>query len=228
MHPATEKCSATSKRSGQPCQRLVKGGGPCPMHGGRAPQVAARREQRILLAEARAKTLPAAIEPQEEPTADELLISLLTDVRSTLHQIKLSIADNPSPMLLALLGDWLDRADRISRSVIITGVQERVNQRKVAISEEQARLMATTIFVAVTSFDLTARQQVNVVQAVLNAVEGRANLPVLDPGALAQWLARTRAEADKEPDLDYHDLAAELASLTPLGPDHATSGEGRP
>jgi hypothetical protein len=144
LHPATEKCNATSKRSGRQCQRLVIGGGPCPMHGGNAPQVKARREQRILLAEAKAKALPAVIEPQEEPTADELLISLLTDVRSTLLQIKASLADNPSPTWLVLLGDGLDRADRISRSVIITGAQERVEQRKVAVCEEQSWVMATS------------------------------------------------------------------------------------
>jgi hypothetical protein len=166
------------------------------MHGGNAPQVKARREQRILLAEARAKNLPAVIEPQEEPTADELLISLLTDVRTTLRLIKASLAENPSPTLLVLLGDWLDRADRISRSVIITGAQERVEQRRITVSEEQAGVMATAIFVAATSHNLTARQQVEVVQTVLNAVQGRADLPVLAPGSLARWLEKTRAAAD--------------------------------
>ena len=109
MHPLTEKCSATSKRSGKPCQRLVIGGGPCTMHGGSAKQVKARREQRILLYEAQIRALPAVVEPEVEPTADEVLISLLGDVRHTLRQLKAEIAMNPSPTLLVLLGDWLDR-----------------------------------------------------------------------------------------------------------------------
>jgi hypothetical protein len=202
--------------------------GVCAVHGGSSARVKARREQRILLAEAGAKTLPAVIEPLEEPTADQLLISLLSDVKSTLQQIKLSIADSPSPTLLVLLGDWLDRADRISRSVIMTGAEERAEQRKVAISEELARQIATMMFVAVTSFDLTARQQVNVVQAVLDAIEGRADLPILEPGALAQWLAKTRAEAEAA-EQDDRGLDPELASLTPQGPTtpHARPRGGR-
>jgi hypothetical protein len=196
--------------------------GVCAVHGGSSARVKARREQRILCAEAGAKTLPAVIEPREEPTADQLLISLLSDVRSTLQQIKPSIAESPSPTLLILLGDWLDRADRILRSVIITGAEERAEQRKVAISEELARQIATMMFVAVTSFDLTAQQQVNVVQAVLDTIErGYDDLPVLATGALAQWLAKTRAEAESA-EQDDRGLDPELASLTPLGPDHAT------
>jgi hypothetical protein len=197
------------------------------MHGGAAPQVKARREQRILLAEARAKSLPVVVEPVEEPTADELLISLLTDVRTTLGQIKATLAENPSPTLLVVLGDWLDRADRISRSVIITGAQERVEQRKVAVSEEQVRVMATSMFLAVTSFDLTARQQVNVVETLLDTIQRRDELPVLAPGSLARWLEKARAEAEAA-EQDDRDLNAELASLTSVGPDHATPGGGSP
>jgi hypothetical protein len=48
----------------------------------------------------------------------------------------------------------------------------------------------TSLFVAVTSFDLTARQQVDVVETMLDALKRRDELPVLAPGALARWLEK--------------------------------------
>lgn len=53
MEPTPEvwepkKCSATSKQSGKRCGRwAIPGGTVCPMHGGKAPQVAAKAEQRL-------------------------------------------------------------------------------------------------------------------------------------------------------------------------------------
>jgi hypothetical protein len=84
---------------------------------GRAPQVNPRREQRILLYEAEQKAAPPVPE-LPEPTADETLVAVLRDVRTTLQHLRVEMAVNASPTLLALLGEWLDRADRISRSVI--------------------------------------------------------------------------------------------------------------
>lgn len=52
-HPLSERCTATSKRTGLRCQLTVIGGGTCFMHGGKAPQVAAKREARIVEWEAR-------------------------------------------------------------------------------------------------------------------------------------------------------------------------------
>lgn len=46
--PESRKCSAKSGRSGKPCQKYaIKGGFVCTVHGGRAPQVKAKAEQRI-------------------------------------------------------------------------------------------------------------------------------------------------------------------------------------
>ena len=38
-HPLSQQCPCKSKRSGKQCKRLVVGGSPCPMHGGKAPRV---------------------------------------------------------------------------------------------------------------------------------------------------------------------------------------------
>jgi hypothetical protein len=200
-HPLSQQCPCKSKRSGKQCKRLVVGGGPCAMHGGKAPRVNARREQRILLYEAEQKAAPPPEPELPEPTADETLVAVLRDVRTTLQHLRVEMAVNASPTLLALLGDWLDRADRISRSVIITRAEERIAQRKVAVTQEQVDTLATAMHVGVTASDLSARQRLEVMEAVLEAI-GRARaggLPLVSGEEIQRWLARTRAEAAVEP-----------------------------
>lgn len=47
------RCTATSKRTGQPCRRwAVPGAAVCTTHGGKAPQVVAAAQRRIMAAEA--------------------------------------------------------------------------------------------------------------------------------------------------------------------------------
>jgi hypothetical protein len=196
-HPLGEQCSATSKATGKRCQRRVIGGGPCHVHGGSARQVKARREQRIVLFEAQQKAAPPIVEPELEPTADETLIAVLKDVRTTLQHLRVEMAVNASPTLLVLLGDWLDRADRISRSVIITRAEERVEQRKVAVTAEQASKLATAMHLGVTASDLSARQRVEVVETVLEAIR-REDLPLTDADTMRHWLVRMRREAAAE------------------------------
>jgi hypothetical protein len=199
-HPLGEQCSATSKRSGKRCQRRVIGGGPCIMHGGKARQVKARREQRVLLYEAQAKAAPPVVEPEPEPTADETLIAVLADVRRILRQLRAELDSNPSPQLFILLGDWLDRCDRISRSVIVTNAEARVEQRKAAVTQVQADTLATAMHLGVTASDLSARQRVEVVEAVLGAVQraSAGELPLIDAETMRNWLVRMRREAAAE------------------------------
>jgi hypothetical protein len=200
LHPLTAKCTAMSKRSGKPCQRWVKGGGPCAMHGGKARQVNARREQRVLLYEAEQKAAPPPEPELPEPTADETLVAVLRDVRTTLQHLRVEMAVNASPTLLALLGDWLDRADRISRSVIITRAEERIAQREVRVTREQVDTLATAMHVGVTASDLSARQRLEVMEAVLEAIGccRAGELPLVSGEEIQRWLARTRAEAAAE------------------------------
>jgi hypothetical protein len=167
------------------------------MHGGKAPQVNARREQRILLYETEHKAAPPPEPELPEPTADETLVAVLKDVRTTLQHLRVEMAVNASPALLALLGDWLDRADRISRSVIITRAEERIAQRKVRVTQEQVDTLATAMHVGVTASDLSARQRLEVMEAVLEAI-GRCRaggLPLVSGEEIQRWLLRTRAEA---------------------------------
>lgn len=52
----SEQCTAKAKSTGERCRRLVVGGGVCPKHGGAAPQVKAKRLERVALAERFAAT----------------------------------------------------------------------------------------------------------------------------------------------------------------------------
>jgi hypothetical protein len=70
------------------------------MHGGRARQVKAARDARIVLWEAEQRALPQPELP--EPTADETLVAVLRDVRTTLQHLRVEMAVNASPTLLAL------------------------------------------------------------------------------------------------------------------------------
>jgi hypothetical protein len=46
----SQRCTAHSSRSGQPCKRYaIEGGTVCPTHGGKAPQVKAKAAERIAL-----------------------------------------------------------------------------------------------------------------------------------------------------------------------------------
>jgi hypothetical protein len=46
----------------------------------------------VLLWEASQKALPAVVEGEPEPSADEILVSLLRDVKRTLEQLKAELA----------------------------------------------------------------------------------------------------------------------------------------
>jgi hypothetical protein len=212
VHPATERCSAKSKRSGEPCKRWVKGGGVCAIHGGRAPQVAARREQRILLAEARAKAAPAVAEQVVPASAEEILISLLTDVRETLVKLKAEMATNPSPHWLVLLGDWLDRADRISRTVLVTNAQQRLEARQQQLALTHSEQLLTLIFIAITEADLTASQRVAVLDALFEAMAD-PDFTVVPPSDIEAWMTRTRSAARAEAAVPAVDDHAVLAAL---------------
>jgi len=173
------------------------------MHGGRAKQVDARRLQRVALYEAQQKAAP--VEPElSEMSADETLIAVLRDVRTTLQHLRVEMAVNASPTLLSLLGEWLDRADRISRSVIITRAEERVAAQRVRVTEEQVDTLATAMHAGVTASDLSARQRVEVLEAVLEAFAAcrAGGLPLVSGEEIQRWLARTRAEAAVDPVLE--------------------------
>lgn len=133
---AGEQCTATAKGTGRRCARIVIGGGVCVMHGGNAPQVKAAREARIVAAE-------AALEaPRSAADAADVLTSAMNDSHSLLQRLKSNIADGRVTVAdLTALGDWVDRAARISKLVVDAGIEER----RTRVSEAQGQLLVVAI-----------------------------------------------------------------------------------
>jgi hypothetical protein len=208
-HPLSERCTARSKRTGLQCQQWVIGGGPCRAHGGNAPQVKAKREQRIVLAEARAEMeLRQRDEPaggRDDRSAEVVLLDLLKDAEATLQHLKANFAAEQasgaiSPAIMILIGDWFDRVMRISKTVLDGNVEERLEQRRAALARSDADLITAIVFMAVTSADLSASQRVAVMDGLVDAVQ-QANagaVPPMPAGALQRWVAKARADAARE------------------------------
>jgi hypothetical protein len=72
QHQLNQQCSATAKSTGKQCERRVVGAPVCWVHGLNAPQVRAKQQQRIALAEAQA-AVPATVVVQREP--EEILLT---------------------------------------------------------------------------------------------------------------------------------------------------------
>jgi hypothetical protein len=158
-HPAGEQCSAKSKATGRRCERRVIGGGPCHVHGGAAKQVKAKREQRIVVAEARAA---AAAEPvvlqRREP--EELLIDLLDDVNRILQQIKSELHGNVvSPALLQAAGEWFDRTARVAKTVIDGDLSQRLHARMGWLAADRAATCWALLAAIVAESPLSAQQR---------------------------------------------------------------------
>ena len=65
-----ERCSATSKQTGEPCRAwAIEGGKVCISHGGRAKQVQAKAAERLLTARIRGELAKVEIEPITDPAA---------------------------------------------------------------------------------------------------------------------------------------------------------------
>jgi hypothetical protein len=127
-----EQCTAKAKGTQQRCQRLVMGGGVCIVHGGRAPQVNAAREARVVAALAQ---MSSGVTEARDP--GEALVSAAVDADAIVQRLKSSMdaGEEFRPGELRALGDWLDRVARISKTVI----DARVDERKVRVTELQHR-----------------------------------------------------------------------------------------
>jgi hypothetical protein len=81
----SSQCTARSKRSGVQCKRLVLGGGVCAMHGGKAPQVAAKRLERIAWMRA---GQAAGLEQRPDVTPEEALLEELHRTVGRVRQLE--------------------------------------------------------------------------------------------------------------------------------------------
>ena len=103
---------------------MVKGGGVCHMHGGKAPQVARKRAERVALAEA------MAAGDRRDPAL--ILLDCLHAADTVMRQA-LASPGSATPGELAVVVDHLDRASKFARSVL----DLRLAERRVQITERQ-------------------------------------------------------------------------------------------
>lgn len=156
------RCTATSKRSGVNCRRYAMvGTNVCARHGGIAPQVRAKAEERVTLAE-RLKTAP--MRQTWEVLADTAHIAdvLLQDARVSIEQ------GTFTPASLETLVSALERAHRLSTSNHHAGLAER----KARFAEAQAGQMHQVFTRVLAGLGLTPEQKALVPQLLKREIEG--------------------------------------------------------
>lgn len=173
-HPLSQQCTATSKRSGERCRRPVIASPVCIMHGGKAPQTAARRAARLVAFEAQQRAVPLERDPA---TA---LLAACHDADSILAQLKAQAAgeERLTAATLTAMGDWLDRVTRIAKVVL----DARVDARLVQIEEARANLVVGAVLAGLDAIGVEPdRQQVavRVLLAELRRVAGEPGRPAL-------------------------------------------------
>ena len=150
-------------RDGSQCKRYaVIGATVCWRHGAGAPQVRAKAEERITLAEALAREDPRHPWDVMEDTlhiADVLM-------RQVLQEVKAKGA--VSPQLLDKLISAIERANRLSKTVLDAGVAER----RTRLAEGQAQQIHAFVSRVLSGLDLTPAQQALVPHLIKREVEG--------------------------------------------------------
>jgi hypothetical protein len=160
QHQLNQQCSATAKSTGKQCERRVVGAPVCWVHGLNAPQVRAKQQQRIALAEAQA-AVPATVVVQREP--EEILLTALRDVDAVLQQIKAELRGGVvNPILLQLAGDWLDRLGRLGKVVVDGEIAEKLERRVGWIAQDRAAQLTALLAAIVRTAPLSAEQRLAV------------------------------------------------------------------
>lgn len=150
--PMDRRCTAASKRTGERCKRhAIRGGTVCSMHGGKAPAVRAKANQRLaaqlLEADARAALAFEALVPIEDPVLE--LAGLAAEVKATMRAIGARVnalrevsyqsltGTEQLKSELMLLGDYQDRLARM-----LTGLGRfDLDERRQKLDEAQAAVI---------------------------------------------------------------------------------------
>lgn len=171
LHPLNQQCEAKAKATGRRCERRVVGGTVCYVHGGNAKQVKVKREQRLLVAEARAA---ADVEPvvvqRQEP--EEVLLDVLADTNAMLQAIKNEMRDNlVNPVLLQLAGEWFDRVARIAKVVTDGDLSQKLHARIGWLAEDRAATVWGHLAAIVEASPLSARQKLTLWESVADGLQ---------------------------------------------------------
>lgn len=142
-----EQCTATSKASGVRCRHLVRGGGVCHVHGGKAPQVRRKRLERVAIAEALAR------DPRRDPS--EVLADVVHQSDWLMRKARGEVrADKPTVKTMAKLLELTEQAGRWAK----TSLDAEIDQRQTRVVEAQAVALAAVIQRVLERMDLTDAQ----------------------------------------------------------------------
>ena len=104
------QCTAKSKRSGERCKRVVRGGGVCRMHGGAAPAVRAKQLARVAVQQAALDV--RSVNPSMAPASPgEVMLDQMQSARERVAGLEGLVGQQTSAPGLSLQGttEWLFR-----------------------------------------------------------------------------------------------------------------------
>jgi hypothetical protein len=125
-NPLSSQCSATSKRSGCRCRRMVVGGGVCAMHGGAAPQVRAARKARIIEMEAELEAAKEGQPYERRHPGDVLMDAVMASDVLLQHLLRKRASGELTAEESTALNWAIDRAARTSKTALDANVSERL------------------------------------------------------------------------------------------------------
>lgn len=166
------RCRAKAKRSGQPCKLwAIRGGAVCRAHGGAAPQVRAAARRRVALAEA------AARGDRRHPA--EVLLDAIHVLDVNMRQaIDNDNGGDPEALLAAI-----ERAATLARDALRLQVDQRqVDLQRQRVEDDQAKLVAAALRVALDAAGFTRDQQARAERelvAVLSRVDAEGERALL-------------------------------------------------
>jgi hypothetical protein len=220
LHPLNQQCTAKAKSTGERCERRVVGAAVCWVHGLNAPQVRAKQQQRIALAEAQAAVSDVVV-VQREP--EELLLDALQDTNAVLQQIKSELhGGSVNPVLLHLAGEWLDRLGRLGKVITDGDLSQKLRERIGWLARDRADTLLGHLAAIATAAPLTAADKLRLWESVgdgLRLIE-RGEMPFrFSDGERRRFTDRLQVEAARE---------APLAEGLSWGPDSDVLTEDLP
>lgn len=169
-NPPKTKCKAKSRRTGNQCRNgPLPGQDVCRMHGGKAPQNLAAAERRLaaqaITAHAEATIAHLGLEPVEDPLRE--LGKLASSAKAMMDNLgaRVNALGDPETFdekrvpQLRVVVELFERAQDRTAKILDMLVRHGYTERQVAISEQEAMLVAGVIRRVVAGLGLTADQQ---------------------------------------------------------------------
>ena len=233
--PYGEQCTARAKSTSARCQRRVIGGGVCIMHGGKAPQVAAAGEARII--ELQAQLEAGQLEPAKPRHAAEVLLGSIEASDNVMRQLQHDLIRGELTVALSTAyGAWVDRAGRLAKLALdphIDGRMLALEEARVTRSAEELAgqlLGALSLTLRLAEVSAAARLEVwrswyralreiqrEQVWPRLYAAEVQAFAAELEEAAAAEEAQPVEIVVDDVEEDDDSELA-DVAILWPRGP----------